>query len=194
MKKSLGANPLVYPTPVWVIGTYNEDGSANVMTAAWGGICCSKPPCLAVSLREATQTHGNILRNKCFTVNIVTEQFITEADYFGISTGKNTDKFADTGLSVEKSNLVNAPMIKEFPLNLECRLKDVVEVGLHTQFIGEIIDVKAMEAILGEQDVPDVDLLRPVVFSPVVRKYHLLGETIGRAFHIGKQFRTKENK
>jgi flavin reductase (DIM6/NTAB) family NADH-FMN oxidoreductase RutF len=108
MKKSLGANPLVYPTPVWVIGTYNPDGSANVMTAAWGGICCSKPPCLAVSLREATQTHGNILRNKSFTVNIVTEQFIPEADYFGISTGKNTDKFADTGLSVEKSSLVDA--------------------------------------------------------------------------------------
>ncbi|MDA3970176.1 MAG: flavin reductase family protein [Desulfobulbaceae bacterium] len=194
MKKSLGPNPLVYPAPVWVIGTYNEDGSANIMTAAWGGICCSKPPCLAVSLREATQTHTNILRTKAFTVNIVTEQFLEEADYCGISTGRNTDKFADTGLTSERSTVVDAPMIKEFPLNLECRLKDVVEVGLHTQFIGEIIDVKALESILGEQDVPDVDLLHPVVFSPVVRKYHSLGETIGRAFDIGKKFRRKENK
>lgn len=194
MKKSLGANPLVYPTPVWVIATYNADNSVNVMTAAWGGICCSKPPCLSVSLREATLTHGNILRNKAFTVNIATQEFITEADYFGISTGRNTDKLADTGLTSEKSLVVNAPMIKEFPLNIECTLKDVVEVGLHTQFIGEIIDVKALETILGEQDVPDVDLLKPVVFSPVVRKYHALGDTIGRAFDIGKKFRSKEEK
>lgn len=192
MKKSLGANPLVYPTPVWVIATYNKDNSVNVMTAAWGGICCSKPPCLAVSLRDATYTHGNILRNKAFTVNIATREFITEVDYFGISTGRNTDKLADTGLTSESSKEVNAPMIKEFPLNIECRLKDVVEIGLHTQFIGEIIDVKAMESILGEQDVPDVDLLNPVVFSPVVRKYHVLGETIGRAFDIGKKFRQKK--
>ncbi len=194
MKKSLGANPLVYPTPVWVIATYNKDDSTNVMTAAWGGICCSKPPCLSVSLREATLTHGNILRNKAFTVNIATQDFITEVDYFGISTGRNTDKLADTGLSSEKSKVINAPMIKEFPLNIECRLKDVVEIGLHTQFIGEIIDVKALPDILGEQDVPDVDLLNPVVFSPVVRKYHILGKTIGRAFDIGKKYRTKETK
>ena len=191
MKKSLGANTLVYPTPVWVIGTYNEDKSVNVMTAAWGGICCSKPPCLAVSLREATHTHGNILRNKAFTVNIATRELITEVDYFGISTGKNTDKLADTGLSMEASNVVDAPMIQEFPLNIECRLKKVVEVGLHTQFIGEIIDVKALESILGEKNVPDVEALDPVVFSPVVRKYHTLGQTIGKAFDIGKKFRKK---
>ena len=193
MKKSLGANPLVYPTPVWVIATYNKDKTVNVMTAAWGGICCSKPPCLAVSLREATYTHGNILRTKAFTVNIATKDLINEVDYFGISTGRNTDKLADTGLTSENSTVVNAPLIAEFPLNIECRLKDVVEVGLHTQFIGEIIDVKALESILGEKDVPDVELLNPVVFSPVVRKYHVLGETIGRAFDIGKKFRSKES-
>jgi flavin reductase (DIM6/NTAB) family NADH-FMN oxidoreductase RutF len=112
-------------------------------------------------------------------------------DYFGISTGKNTDKLADTNLSMEKSNVVNAPMIKEFPLNIECRLKDVVEIGLHTQFIGEIMDVKALESILGEKDVPDVALLDPVVFSPVVRKYHTLGKTVGNAFDLGKKFRKK---
>lgn len=194
MKKSLGANPLVYPTPVWVIATYNQDETINVMTAAWGGICCSKPPCLAVSLREATLTHGNILRTNGFTVNIATQEFITEADYFGISTGRNTNKLADTGLTYDRSSVVHAPMIKEFPLNIECKLKDVVEIGLHTQFIGEIIDVKAEESILGEKDVPDVDLLKPVVFSPVVRKYHLVGDTIGRAFDIGKKFKCKEDK
>lgn len=191
MKESLGANTLVYPTPVWVIGTYNEDGSANAMTAAWGGMCCSKPPCLAVSLREATLSHGNITRNKAFTVHIGTENLIAETDYFGISTGRVTDKLADTGLTASKSDTVNAPLIEEFPLILECRLKQVVEIGLHTQFVGEIIDVKADKAILGEKDLPDVELLRPLVFSPVLRKYHGVGSYAGKAFEIGKKFKNK---
>ncbi len=192
MKESLGANTLVYPTPVWVIGTYNEDGSANAMTAAWGGMCCSKPPCLAVSLRGATLTHENILRTKAFTVHIGTEKLVAETDYFGISTGRMTDKLADTGLTAGTSDTVNAPLIEEFPLILECTLQQVVEIGLHTQFIGEIIDVKADKAILGEKDLPDVDLLKPLVFSPVIRKYHGLGKIVGQAFQIGKKFKKKE--
>ncbi|MEN8257676.1 MAG: flavin reductase family protein [Thermodesulfobacteriota bacterium] len=192
MKESLGANTLVYPTPVWVIGTYNEDGSANAMTAAWGGICCSKPPCLAVSLREATLSHGNIKRNDAFTVHIGTEKLMAETDYFGISTGRVTDKLADTGLKTVKSDTVNAPLIEEFPLILECRLKQMVEIGLHTQFIGEIMDVKADKEILGEKDLPDVELLRPLVFSPVVRKYHGLGKLAGQAFNVGKKFKNKD--
>ncbi len=192
MKESLGANTLVYPTPVWVIGTYNDDGSANAMTAAWGGICCSKPPCLAVSLREATRSHGNINRNGAFTVHIGTEKLIAETDYFGISTGRVTDKLADTGLKAEKSDMVNAPLLNEFPLILECRLKQIVEIGLHTQFIGEIMDVKADKDILGEKDLPDVELLRPLVFSPVLRHYHGIGELVGQAFNIGKKFKNKD--
>lgn len=192
MKESLGANTLVYPTPVWVIGSYNEDGSANAMTAAWGGVCCSKPPCVAVSLREATLTHGNIMRTKAFTVHIGTEKMVEETDYFGISTGRVTDKLADTGLTASHSDVVEAPLIEEFPLILECRLQQVVEVGLHTQFIGEIIDVKAEKAILGDKNLPDVDLLRPLVFSPVLRKYHGIGKLVGQAFQIGKKFKKKD--
>ena len=156
MKKSLSANTCVYPTPVWVVGTYGKDDQPNVMTAAWGGVCCSKPPCVAVSLREATLSHGNIIRSKAFTINIGTEKFATEVDYFGISTGHNVDKFAATGLTPESSTCVNAPFIAEFPLVLECRLMKIVEIGLHTQFIGEIIDVKAEESILGEKDMVDI--------------------------------------
>jgi flavin reductase (DIM6/NTAB) family NADH-FMN oxidoreductase RutF len=192
MKESLGANTLVYPTPVWVIGTYNEDGSANVMTAAWGGICCSKPPCLAVSLREATLTHSNIMRAKAFTVHIGTEKLVAETDYFGISTGRMTDKLADTGLTLGKSDTVDAPLVEEFPLILECSLQQVVEIGLHTQFIGEILDVKADKAILGDKDLPDLELLRPLLFSPVIRKYHGIGNLVGQAFQIGKKFKTQK--
>jgi flavin reductase (DIM6/NTAB) family NADH-FMN oxidoreductase RutF len=191
MKESLGANTLVYPTPVWVIGTYNEDGGANVMTAAWGGICCSKPPCLAVSLREATLSHCNIMRNKAFTVHVGTERLMAQTDYFGISTGRMTDKLADTGLTATKSEVVDAPLVEAFPLILECRLQQVVEIGIHTQFIGEIIDVKADRVILGDKNLPDVELLRPLLFSPVLRHYHGIGNLVGQAFQVGKKFKNQ---
>ncbi len=191
MKKSLGPNPLTYPTPVWAIASYNEDGKANVMCAAWGGICCSKPPCLAVSLREATLTHGNIMKRQAFTVNIGTENFAAEVDYFGLSTGRNIDKFAATKLTATASTLVDAPYIEEFPLIIECKLKQVVEVGLHTQFIGEIVDIKAEESILGDNDLPLIEELHPLIFSPVARRYHGVGSFIGEAFKLGKKFRSK---
>ena len=85
-------------------------------------ICCSKPPCLTVSLRKATYSYNSILNKKAFTVNIVSEKYLTEADYYGIASGKNTDKLLDTGLTAVKSELVDAPYIKEFPMNIECKL------------------------------------------------------------------------
>jgi len=192
MKKSLGPNTLVYPTPVWVIGTYDQNGKANVMTAAWGGICCSAPPCIAVSLREATYTHGRIIARQAFTVNVGVEKYAAEVDYFGLSSGRSVDKFAATGLTAVKSEVVDAPYIAEFQLVLECKLKQIVEIGLHTQFIGEIIDVKADEEILGENDIPDIALLRPMIFSPGSRRYHGVGQQIGEAFNLGKRLRKKE--
>src|SRR4030043_1063863 len=122
MKKSLGPKTLLFPTPVWVVGTYNKDGKPNVMTIAWGGICCSKPPCVAISLRKATYSYGNIMERKAFTVNIPSEAHAGQADYFGLVSGKNEDKFAATGLTPIKSDAVDAPYVDEFPLILECRV------------------------------------------------------------------------
>ena len=147
MKKSLGAKTILYPTPVLVVGTY-DDRKPNVMTVAWGGICCSVPPCVAVSLRKATYSYGNIVRRKAFTVSVPSERHVKEADYFGIASGRNEDKFAATGLTPVRSELVDAPYVKEFPLMLECRLVHTFELGLHTQFVGEILDVKIDEEVL----------------------------------------------
>ena len=142
MKKSFGAKTLVFPTPVWVVGTYDGEGRPNAMSAAWGGICCSQPPCLAVSLRKATYTYGNIVARKAFTINVPSETHAREADYIGMVSGKNVDKFAAAGLTPIRSSLVDAPYIEEFPLVVECRLLHTIEIGLHTQFVGEILDVK----------------------------------------------------
>jgi flavin reductase (DIM6/NTAB) family NADH-FMN oxidoreductase RutF len=187
MKKSLGARTLVGPTLVWVIGSYDKDGKPNVMTAAWVGICCSKPPSVAISLRKATYTYGNIMERKAFTVNIPSEKYVREADYFGISSGKDVDKFSATGLTPVKSELVDAPYVQEFPLVLECKLTHTIEIGLHTQFIGEILDVKIDEAMLGEKGLPDIEKIKPFLFSPEIRTYHKVGEYLGQAFSIGRK-------
>lgn len=186
MKKSLGARTLVYPTPVWAVGTYDRDGKANIMSAAWAGICCSRPPCAAVSLRKATYTYGNIVARKAFTISVPSEAHARVADYIGIVSGKDTDKFAAAGLTPVRSGLVDAPYVGEFPLVLECRLLHTVEIGLHTQFIGEILDVKAEESVCGEDGLPDIEKVKPILFEPEVRSYHGVGRLLGRAYSLGK--------
>ena len=187
MKKSVGAKTILYPTPSVVVGTYDKAGRANVMTAAWAGICCSDPPCIGVSLRKATYTYGNIVERKAFTINIAQESYVKEVDYFGIVSGRKVDKFAATGLTPIKSDLVDAPYVAEFPFALECELIHTFEIGLHTQFIGRIIDIKADESVLNERGVPDIEKVRPLVFAPDIRRYYGLGAVLGEAFSIGKE-------
>jgi flavin reductase (DIM6/NTAB) family NADH-FMN oxidoreductase RutF len=187
MKKSLGAKTIAYPTPAWVVGSYDRDGKANGATIAWGGICCSDPPCVAISLRKATYTYHNIKERQAYTISIASEVHVKEVDYFGMASGRDTDKFAATGLTAVKSDLVDAPYVQEFPLILECKVIHTIEIGLHTQFIGRIMDVKADQAVLGEKDAPDLLKLKPIVFGPETRAYHGVGAYLGKAFSIGRK-------
>src|SRR5512133_3321229 len=107
MKKSCGAKTLAVPTPVWVIGTYDEEGKSNIATAAWAGICCSQPPCVAVSFRKATYTYGAIVAREAFTVNIPGESQVDIADFAGLVSGRDVDKFAAAGLTTQRSSLVD---------------------------------------------------------------------------------------
>jgi len=186
MMKSLGAKTLVYPAPVLVVGTYDKAGKPNVMTASWGGICCSQPPCVAVSLRKATYTHGNILERGAFTVSIPPEKYVKQVDYFGLVTGRIADKLAAAKLTVVKSTLVDAPYVKEFPLVMECKLAHVTELGLHTQFVGEVIDAKADESIIGNCGAIDIKKLKPLVFTPDTQDYYNIGKYVDKVFSAGK--------
>ncbi len=188
MKVSLGAKTLA-PAPVYVVGTYDQAGRANAAAVSWAGICCSKPPCLAVSLREATCTYHNILAREAFTVNIPSGEQAEAADYFGLASGKETDKLAAAGLTAVKSELVDAPCIEEFPLGLECSLFRTLELGLHTLFVGEIKDVKAEASVLGEKEALDLGRLDPFFFSPGEGTYYRLGAKLGPAFSIGERYR-----
>jgi flavin reductase (DIM6/NTAB) family NADH-FMN oxidoreductase RutF len=193
MKKSIGAKTIVYPTPVFVVGTYDRDGKPNVMTAAWGGICCSVPPCVAIALREATYTYGNLMEQKAFTISLPTESYLRQADYFGIASGRNEDKFAVSGLTPVKSDLVDAPYVKEFPFVLECKVIHHYKIGLHTQFIGEILDIKVDEEVLGEKG-PDITKIKPVLWAPDSRSYYGIGQFLGKAFYLGKEFLQEKTK
>ena len=187
MKKSLGAKTLLFPTPVLLVGTYDREGKPNLMNAAWGGICCSQPPCIAVSLRKATYSYGAIVERKAFTIGIPSETQMREADYVGITSGRDVNKFNETGLSVVRSELVDAPYAAEISFVLECRLLHALEIGLHTQFVGEIVDVKADVSVLGDDGLPDILKIKPLVFDPSHRGYHGIGRLLGLAFSVGKK-------
>lgn len=186
MKKSLGAKALVFTTPTWIIGSYDKNGKPNGAAVAWGGIVCSKPPCVGISLRKATYSYGNIVDKKAFTVNVPSEKYIKEADYFGIVSGRSEDKFAKTKLTPVKSELVDAPYIEEFPLILECKVIKTVEIGLHIRFIGEILDVKCDEGALGKNKLPDIEKIKPILYDPEACTYHAVGKYLGDAFSIGR--------
>ncbi|WP_371379951.1 flavin reductase family protein [Sporomusa aerivorans] len=185
MKKSLGSKPWALPSPVWVVGTYGDDGQPNMMTLSWGGICSSDPPCVAISVRKSRLTYSNIIKRKAFTINIPSKQHLTAVDYAGIASGKHADKFLAAGLTPIQSDLVQAPYAEEFPLILECRLLHTVEIGVHTQFIGEILDVKAEAAVLNEQKCPVIELINPIISTAPDRKYYEVGGCLGQAYHTG---------
>lgn len=199
MKNSLGPGTLGFPTPVFMVGSYNKDGNPNIMNAAAAGMCCLSPPCIYVSLREATYTYNNIMNKRTFTVSIPPAEYVKEADYFGLASGKNVNKLEVSGLTPVKSELVDAPYVSEFPVVLECKLKETVNLGSHTMFIGEVLDLKADEEILiditsksGKKVTRiDPEKFLPLIFDMSTRNYYKLGEKVGDGFSIGSELLKK---
>jgi flavin reductase (DIM6/NTAB) family NADH-FMN oxidoreductase RutF len=190
MKLSLLAQTILLPSPVLIIGTYGPDGRPNIMNAAWGGIASSKPPAISVSLREATLTYHNIKLNEAFTVNIPSEKYLKQADFVGIVSGRDVDKFKETLLTPEKSKLVNAPIVKEFPYTLECNLVRQIDLGLHTMFIGEIVGMVADSEVLSPNQLPDIEKVRPMLWGSFgSMAYYGIGSKLGDAFSVGKELK-----
>jgi flavin reductase (DIM6/NTAB) family NADH-FMN oxidoreductase RutF len=192
MKLSLPPKTILLPSPVLIIGTYDSDGRPNMMNAAWGGIVSSKPPCISVSLREATLSYHNIIQAGAFTVNIPSEKYLKEADFVGMVSGKECDKFKETGLTPEKSKLVNAPGVQEFPYSLECKLVREINLGSHTMFIGEIVGMVADSEVLNPKQLPDIEKVRPMLFGSFgSMAYYTIGDKLGDAFSVGNEIKLK---
>jgi flavin reductase (DIM6/NTAB) family NADH-FMN oxidoreductase RutF len=185
---ALQPNTVLHPHPVLLVGTYGVDGKPNLMNAAWGGICCSVPPCVSVSLREATLTYHNILHSQAFTVGIPSRHQVEAADYVGMVSGRDHDKFAETGLTPLRSERVGAPLAGELPFSLECRLLQHHKLGLHTMFIGEILGIVADEDVLGTEGWPDIEKTQAILYGGLGSSYYFaVGEKLGKAFSVGKK-------
>ncbi len=189
MKKiALEPATVVHPHPVLLVGTYGADGRPNLMNAAWGGICCSSPPCITVSLREATLTYHNILQAQAFTIGIPSRRYVEAADYVGVVSGRDHDKFRETGLTPVKSEKVNAPFAAELPFSLECKLVQHYKLGSHTMFVGQIMGIQADETVVGGNGAPDITKTDAILWGGFGSNYYFaVGEQLQKAFSTGKK-------
>lgn len=184
MKKDLGIVPAVYPMPVLMVAAYDEHGRVNVMNAAWGMICGMDK--IALFISEGHKTTQNILKTKAFTVSIADSDHMDVADYFGITTGNKTpDKFERTGYHAVRSSRVNAPVIDEFPVTMECVLAEVVETETMYCIVGRIVNVAAEENVLSENGKVDPMKLNALIFDQFQNGYYVTGEQVGRAWNAG---------
>ena len=184
MKKDLGVVPAVYPMPVLMVAAYDENGRVNVMNAAWGMICDMDK--IALFIGEGHKTTQNILKTKAFTVSIADRDHMDVADYFGIATGNKTpDKFERTGYHAVRSNRVNAPVIDEFPVAMECELAEVVETETIYCIVGRIVNVAAEENVLSENGKVNPSMLNALIFDQFQNGYYVTGEQVGRAWNAG---------
>ena len=180
MKISLGSQALALPLPVWVIGSYGSSMQPNIMVASWGSICCTTPACVAVSLKVNRASFPNIVEHQAFTISVPSRDYLLETDFVGHVSGVTVNKFAISGLTAVRSSIVDAPYVQEFPLILECSLLHMLEIGSHTQFIGQIMDVKADEEVLGENGLPVAAKVNPIIGSSGERSYYSLGKLLGK--------------
>lgn len=184
-RTDFGPKTWVFPEPALVVCTYNEDGTVDAMPAAWAGMCQTEPPALAINLEKAHKTTANILRTQAFTIAIPTVDTATVTDYFGIASGNRVpDKFARTGYHAHKSERVDAPIIEEYKMVLECRCVNATETADDYRFVGEILNVSADESVLTDGKI-DQAKLDPIAWNPVTMEYTRLGEAIGQAWHMG---------
>ena len=186
MKKDLGVLQAVYPMPVLMIATYDENGKVDVMNAAWGNIC--SPDKIALFIGEAHKTTKNIRKVKAFTVSLADKDHIDEADFFGIASGNDMeDKFERTGFTARKSDKVNAPIIEEFPLVVECELAEIVETENLHAVVGKIVNVSAEESVLDENGKVDPSRLNALAFDNFQSGYYELGAKVAQAWSNGKR-------
>ena len=186
MRKDLGKQPALFPMPVLMVAAYGEDGTVGVMNAAWGMICDMDK--IALFIDEDHKTTKNIRHSKAFTVSLADREHMAEADFFGIATGnKMPDKFARSGCHAEKSSHVNAPVITEFPVTMECELAEIIETDNLYAVVGTIVNVSADEKVLGEGGRVDPAKLNALIFDQFRAGYYVAGDKVGQAWNAGKK-------
>lgn len=188
MRKNLGANPYVYPQPVLIVASYGEDGTADAMNVAYGGIVNSNRIQINIGVRH--KTSDNIKLRNAFTVGIADEKNLVAADYVGIVSGHDvSDKLAKSGFHIVKSEFVDAPVIEELPITLECRVEEINQYDKTLRIVAEIVNVSVDEEILNEDGKIDPEKLNAISYDPANRTYLRVGGKAGTAFSDGNQLK-----
>jgi len=187
-KKELGPQPLLFPNPAVLVGAM-VDGKPNFATYAWCGITGGEPPTISVGIRHERHTLKGIHQNRAFSVNVPSVDLIKETDYCGMVSGAKTDKAKDCGFKVFYGTLDSAPLIEQCPVNLECEVLHILNLGVHAMVIGKIVQTHVSEDCLTE-GAPDIMKIKPLIYSrgPSAR-YNAVGEVLGNAFSIGKEIK-----
>ncbi len=190
MTKNFGVRPYLFPMPTYMIGTYNEDNSVDVMMMAWGGICAEDM--VALNLEAEHKTVANLESRKAFTLAIPGTDTLKESDFFGIATSnKMADKFERTGLHAEKSQLCDAPIILEYPVTLECQVVEMQKQPYGLRVLGKILNVIADEKVLDEKGNIDAGKINAFAFDQMKNGYYAIGEKIGQAWNSGAELMKK---
>ena len=186
MRKNLGVQPALFPMPVTIIAAYDKNGKVCAMNAAWSMICAEDK--IALFIDSDHRTTKNIMETKAFTVSIADVENIEAADFFGIATGnKMDDKFERTGYHAEKSAFVNAPVITEFPVTLECELAEEINTENMHAVVGKIVNVSADEKVVGDKDKILPEKVNALIFDQYRSGYYAVGEKVGQAWNAGRR-------
>lgn len=189
MKKTLGAKDILFPIPIALVVCGSGD-NANIISIAWIGITGSNPPSIGISLKKNRYSLGLIRQTNEFTINIPSSSDMIKADYCGLVSGKSANKFIDTNYTRLKSHKVQAPIIKECPYNIECKVIKEVEIGDWILVIGEIVETHVDEDKIENNQI-SIEKVDPLVYVPTIREYWSIGKLLGKSFDVGKEMLNK---
>ena len=191
MKVNVKKHTMMYPAPAVVASAYDEEGRADACTLAFATMCSHHPPAVMIAINTTLKrkTLKSILQTKEFCIGFPSVEHMAEVDYLGIESGYNADKLAEIDYSHHKAEKVNAPIIDEFKVSLECRVMHIAEVGSHTQITGEIVNVQAEEEVLNDKNKIDFKLLDPLAYDDITHSYYRTGNKIADAFKAGLKFK-----
>jgi flavin reductase (DIM6/NTAB) family NADH-FMN oxidoreductase RutF len=179
-KKILEPQTILFPLPAVMVSCQKGDEKPNIITLGWVGVVCSEPPMVGISIRKSRFSHGIVKESKEFVINVPMRKILKETDFCGTKSGRNVDKFAETKLTPIKSSKVNAPLIKECPVNLECVVKQILELGTHDLFIGEIVETHIDSEYLDKSGNPDVGKMGLFCYCPKAQQYRAVSEVLGK--------------
>lgn len=192
-KETFKAGNMLYPLPAVMVSSCDKEGNNNIITVAWAGTVCTNPPMVSVSIRPERHSYHMIEETKEFVINLTTEELVSATDFCGVRSGRDTDKFKEMKLTPVKGTQVNAPIIAESPVNIECRLREIIKLGSHDMFLADVVAVNVSKKFMNEKGKFELNKAKPVVYSH--GEYYGIGDLLGTfGYSVRKNKKDKKNR